>query len=278
MPSRKRNKGQERKLKAQQSELAKLQSSTSYYGESLDSFPCRHGFPRYDCKSSVSRPLGVLFCDIYREKMTGKIDSRKLSPISKSDFHNLASEAFDEVILRYPGLLRDEADRKIAITYTTAQATEAILGISMEIFFADSTDLALMFLFFTAFYANAVLSFESMKGGVIGAKESLNYIDMLDGCRMSLMKFFVKRSPCSCLKEKYAEMKMHQSKTGVCGHCKGRFQRKDLLVCTRCERRQYCSKECQVSDWHKHKMTCDLHRIVSSSLSDESVLFKSARN
>jgi len=57
---------------------------------------------------------------------------------------------------------------------------------------------------------------------------------------------------------------MHQKaretipKMGCCHVCSVRKERVDLWVCSRCMISQYCSRECQVRTWDKHKEECDL--------------------
>ena len=85
--------------------------------------------------------------------------------------------------------------------------------------------------------------------------------DMLEGCERSLVKFYRKRTPCSCLDEMYAEVKP-QPKTGICHHCHGRFERRVLKDCTGCRKMQYCSKQCQKANWSRHKEVCKKWRLL----------------
>ena len=84
---------------------------------------------------------------------------------------------------------------------------------------------------------------------------SMKHRDMMQGCKRSIVKFYRKRTPCSCLDEMYAEVKP-QPKTGICHHCNGRFERRALKDCTRCRKVQYCCKQCQKADWSHHKEDC----------------------
>ena len=76
----------------------------------------------------------------------------------------------------------------------------------------------------------------------------------------TLVKFFRRRIPCSCLNEKYKEVK-HVTKLGICYNpaCllpDRKTERCKLSQCTRCRQANYCSVECQRADWKSHKKTC----------------------
>ena len=87
--------------------------------------------------------------------------------------------------------------------------------------------------------------------------------DTYDADEHTLVKFFRKRIPCSCLDEKYEEVK-HITKMGFCYNpqCSipGRsVKRSKAKYCSRCRCVTYCSRECQVADWSRHKLLCDTH-------------------
>ena len=77
----------------------------------------------------------------------------------------------------------------------------------------------------------------------------------------TLVKFFRHRIPCSCLDEKYEEVK-DVPKMGCCYNpeCKlpnGMTERSNTKYCSRCRCATYCSRECQEVDWSRHKAHCD---------------------
>ena len=86
----------------------------------------------------------------------------------------------------------------------------------------------------------------------------------------TLVSFLRNRIPCSCLDEKYEEVKSI-SKTGLCCNpgCHlpdGITKRSAMKCCSRCHLANYCSKECQKAAWSDHKAECDAYvRIVRSS-------------
>jgi hypothetical protein len=76
----------------------------------------------------------------------------------------------------------------------------------------------------------------------------------------TLVQFFRKQIPCSCLDEKYKEVKSIP-KMGICyndncplpGHMAVRSK---MMRCIRCRNINYCSRECQEADWPHHKDDC----------------------
>ena len=77
----------------------------------------------------------------------------------------------------------------------------------------------------------------------------------------TLVKFFWKRIPCSCLDEKYEEVKgipkMGFCYNSQCAFPNLRVERSKTKYCSRCRTATYCSRECQEADWKRHKPHCD---------------------
>ena len=77
----------------------------------------------------------------------------------------------------------------------------------------------------------------------------------------TLVKYYRKRIPCSCLDEKYNEVKS-VTKMGMCYHpncglSNRMAERCKMFYCTRCGDVNYCSIECQKADWEGHRGVCD---------------------
>ena len=78
----------------------------------------------------------------------------------------------------------------------------------------------------------------------------------------TLVKFYRRRIPCSCLDEKYDEVKCI-TKVGICYNpdCRltpsGEVDRSKTMYCSRCRSVTYCSRECQKADWAVHRPSCD---------------------
>ena len=74
--------------------------------------------------------------------------------------------------------------------------------------------------------------------------------------KRELSKFFLKRNGCSCLKQKYKDIKAEQPKQGACAKCNEFKDRAKLMLCQGCKVMNYCSKKCQRADWANHKEYC----------------------
>lgn len=73
----------------------------------------------------------------------------------------------------------------------------------------------------------------------------------------TLVQFFRKKIPCSCLDEKYKEVKSI-TKMGICWNDEcplpdRRAVRSKMVYCIQCRRINYCSRECQKVHWPLHK-------------------------
>ena len=74
------------------------------------------------------------------------------------------------------------------------------------------------------------------------------------------VSFYRKRISCSCLDVKYKEVKslkkMGWCYNRNCSHSGGKVERSKMFSCTRCGEANYCSVECQRTDWKDHKEYC----------------------
>ena len=87
-------------------------------------------------------------------------------------------------------------------------------------------------------------------------------VELLSADDHTLVSYYRKRIPCSCLDKKYKEVKSVK-KMGLCynpncSHPGGRVERSKMFYCTRCGDANYCSVECQRVDWKEHSSEeCD---------------------
>ena len=219
--SRKRNQGRLRRL-------AKLNQPKPNLNFTIHQ--CRHGFP--DAATQRHVVLCNIFIDTYIDSRKGKVP----------DPMGAAVEAIRQ---KCPELLTNETDR---------DSVKAILLAGGADLLKDGERDKL----FIAFNIEAVLFLENyLENCDMTAREFMKCRDAIDGCDRSIIKFYAERMPCECLKKKYAIVKASQPhKMGKCAHCKERKERRQLLLCSGCNRQQYCSMKCQASQWPDHKEKC----------------------
>ena len=89
----------------------------------------------------------------------------------------------------------------------------------------------------------------------------------------TLVSYFRKRIPCSCLDEKYKEVKSVK-KMGICYNLScslpGRkVERSKMFSCARCGAVNYCSVECQKIHWKNHRQKCRITAEVKAAFDSE---------
>ena len=88
-------------------------------------------------------------------------------------------------------------------------------------------------------------------------------VELYDGDEHTLVSFFRKRITCTCLDKKYKEVKSIK-KIGFCDNTScslpgQKATRSTMLSCTQCRKANYCSRECQVAHWPRHKEFCVIY-------------------
>jgi hypothetical protein len=133
-------------------------------------------------------------------------------------------------------------------------------------FFADGAKLILDGNYDDArLHATLAKCFIMVRGMVSSLHHSLavdvvKMMELIDADEQTLVQFFQKQIPCSCLDEKYKEVKAI-TKIGICINedCPlpdRRAIRSKMMCCTRCNIAHYCSRKCQKVNWSKHKNWC----------------------
>ena len=110
----------------------------------------------------------------------------------------------------------------------------------------------------------AVLALEMKSAEAAELPDDQKMLELLDGDEHTLVQFFRKQIPCSCLDEKYKEVKSI-TKMGICFNktscpLPGNMAvRSKMFRCTGCLHGHivsYCSRECQEAHWSVHKEDC----------------------
>ena len=214
---------------------------------------CRHGFPHYSLSPSLS-PGDIKICT---EFINAYIDAF-FSPDKKgfTDAYNATEEEYADVY---------DSKLDTVVSMLLAGGTLCILQ-------GNNRDAHL--------YASLASYFEEYievchrETKVVGHLSKT--CELLSADRHTLISYYKKRIPCSCLDEKYKEVKSVK-KMGLCRNpnCSlpdnGRVERSKMFSCARCGYVNYCSVECQKANWKVHKKFCDKNAKLKAAFdSDQS--------
>jgi len=233
--SRKRNKGKERKAK----QLAKKEENERVVAHGFwlglcRSMECKHGCamipPDYHPVSSF---MDQFFVNSKHKRMT-------------------ASQNLNEIFTTHIQIWNNESHKKIVL--------DILIRIGTNMLLREECDMI-----WPIFIVQSILALENHDG--TGNIESVfnkrlvasksRDLTVTSSSRRDALKFYRKRTSCSCLKKMHLEARKTITKMGFCWGCGKEFDRVVLFVCSRCMVGQYCSRECQVADWTNHKKSCD---------------------
>jgi hypothetical protein len=224
-------------------QLAQMQLSdrplSSQNNDNQDLTECTHGFIAFPdghvCKKIVDELVQVM-------QLRGG-----------NDFQCIANVLFS--IHAHAEALEDEDNSKWIQSYFVAQGTKHIL---------DENDKVARLFAFLAGAIEQVHMAMADKGSDFGKLQGIAEILTAVDCRATddrtIISLFKKRIPCQCLDEKYERVKS-QKKTGRCYNKQCTLplrtaQRNKMMTCSQCRMVHYCSRECQVVDWPKHRKDC----------------------
>ena len=243
MPSRKKAKGKARKAakeaKAKEEGGRAVKGGIQRQGESVEAMMnrltiCSHGCPSL---SAGEAKTSEDFIDAFLEAFFSKVDM--------VDGFEAATDTTKEV---YGEIYASKLDAIISIFLYNG--TDNIL---------DGNNKAAQQFASLAAYFEEYNAYEVCK-----TKARINYSKVIELERAdgnTLVSYYRKRIPCSCLDEKYKKVKSLK-KMGFCynpscSHPDRRVERSKMFCCTRCGEANYCSVECQRADWKKkHGQLC----------------------
>ena len=99
----------------------------------------------------------------------------------------------------------------------------------------------------------------------VATGEAMKCWDDIADCTRETVRFFHKRNSCNCLKEIYYMLKESTKRTAQCWNCRNIVDIRKLSRCDGCNKAQFCSYECAVAHWPKHKEECKLHQNKNSN-------------
>jgi len=251
---RKRNQGKARKAakaKAEDAEgLKKLQQLGLSHAKMLQDgtvFICLHGAGPL-CFEGICHEFVTAFREefIYAANHIGDILSNCL----------IAAE--DATVDEFAEVWKDLAKMEIAISRFLSEGAQHIL----EGEYNHAREKAVF-----ARYLEQIIAIDLLKTQATLNWPKINELSrfVLDptirGDVHTLVKFFRKRVPCSCLDKKYEEVKSI-TKMGMCYNPEcpipcAYVERSKTMYCSRCRSVTYCSRECQKANWKFHKLHCE---------------------
>ncbi len=179
--------------------------------------------------------------------------------IERSDLRkNFLITAKNATMDEFADVWNDSAKLEMAISFLLCKGTQDILEGGEQYTMIGSDDNARKSAAFARFFEQHVAVELEQTQALINVTKIINaYV----ADNHTLVKFFRHRIPCSCLDEKYEEVKSTR-KMGMCNNpeCStpnGRVERSKTKYCSRCRSATYCCRKCQEADWENHKSFCD---------------------
>ena len=259
--SRKKNKGKDRKAKKIEAERARVREMWLGWAKGKDKvtgekIQCDHG--RIAVPNDLDHPVSMFMNDL--------ITYRSSDNVAYSTVRMLC-----DTLQTNPQVWNDNVYREMVVSILTSMGTNLLLmetgdrerGVLWALDFAKSI----------AILENQDVT-GSFEAAISSQKVAMKRRDLgapTRSSRRDALKFFSKRVPCSCLKERYQNERKSTPKTGQCDHCNKEMERVALAVCSRCMIDQYCSRECQVAAWTKHEWICGRYVAQNKNQVDESV-------
>jgi len=161
------------------------------------------------------------------------------------------TSAFEATMAKFPEEWKDASKIGLVVTHWVAEGTQCLLDGDIEkaCNYASS-----------AYFIQDVFSFLN---GTKATPNCARVQELVDADEHTLVSFLKKHIPCCCLDEKYKEVKS-TTKMSLCynEHCclpDRKVERSKANPCSRCRSAFYCSRECQVADWKRHKFICGVN-------------------
>eukprot|EP00577_Skeletonema_sp_RCC1716_P011267 CAMPEP_0113397864 /NCGR_PEP_ID=MMETSP0013_2-20120614/14626_1 /TAXON_ID=2843 ORGANISM="Skeletonema costatum, Strain 1716" /NCGR_SAMPLE_ID=MMETSP0013_2 /ASSEMBLY_ACC=CAM_ASM_000158 /LENGTH=499 /DNA_ID=CAMNT_0000282513 /DNA_START=76 /DNA_END=1575 /DNA_ORIENTATION=- /assembly_acc=CAM_ASM_000158 len=169
--------------------------------------------------------------------------------------------AFSATSAKFPEEWKDESKIELVVTNWVANGTTSLLH--------GKIDEARTY----ASYAFFIQKYFSVMNDSTFVPFSAQVEDLFYADEHTLVSFLRKHIPCSCLEEKYKEVKSAAKMSGCYNeHCSlpdRKVERSKANPCSRCRSAYYCSRECQKADWPRHKLVCQLTADIVSRRQEE---------
>ena len=253
MPSRKRNKGKERKAKKAEQKVERIENEKMVVHKRWQGWA--RGENMLDNGSIITQcnhGCALMIPHDNNHPVSSFIDAFSMNRFLEPVKH--ISDNLRDTFNTYPEVWNDDCHRKMARDLLLRIGTNMILGkVTLS---GMPKDIA---------YAVVVLENYDGSGVIDSTFNSFavasKYRDLCcgeSGAVRDELKIYRKRITCSCLKKMHLEVRKTFPKLGICYNCGEKKERSSLMVCSKCRVCHYCSRECQIEDWPSHKCTCDV--------------------
>ena len=196
---------------------------------------CRHGYP----------PLSTDEEEIFGDFINAYLAALSLQGNAGQQAFSAAHRATME---EYPDVYASKLD--IVVSMLLASGTQRILD--------EHNDIAQRYAMLACYFEDYMAVFLHKTRAVPNLTKAYEWHGADDH---TLVSYYRKRISCSCLDEKYKEVKsvkkMGRCYNQNCSHPDGRVERSKMLSCTRCGDANYCSAECQKAHWKEHREECN---------------------
>ena len=255
MPSRKRNKGKERK--ARKETIKFLKEAIEAKNDEYRLYNTWRGLALGEDSLSSEK---IIRCD-HGCDVTAPTDRDHPVCCFMNSFIRMVmgnKSNFVDTLDSHPQIWDDDNYRNMAIHFLTRIGTNnMLLSKDPSAVHRDAAYIACTIMILENY--NEAMNIQS----VIITRRVASKVRDLRGCNnRDLYKFFSKRVSCSCLKEAYSYARKTLPKIGYCNHCGEVKERKLLSICSQCRIYQYCSRECQVADWPVNETVCTTCQFV----------------
>ncbi len=235
-------KGDEDDVEAMLEQAIKLAAVEQQEIEKYKKENCTHGY-------NPSSRFHARFCEVFLKTFMESYRAATRHGHGDNIFHDRLDglkEGFVVTRMKYSKELNVVTNLERIISYSLAEGTKLFLDGK-----SDDARLCAVLASYT----------ERAKAGELPDIQKM--LELLDVDEHTLVQFFRKQIPCSCLDEKYKEVKFI-TKMGICysPYCPlpgRRAVRSKMFQCTGCpsgHNVSYCSRECQEADWPAHKVVC----------------------
>ncbi len=236
------------KKRTQEAQLYELQEALL---DDMQQLSCKHGADHLSLESfhDFCLPFVTVFVEKFATTRSGGGDI-DIAP-------SLCLEAAQNATMdEYPDVWSDFAKMEMAISFILGLGAQHI---HMNILDDDYDSTQAQNVAAIARYLERYIAVQSKQTPAFVPLPKL--LETYHADMHTLVKFFRHRIPCSCLDEKYEEVKKI-TKIGFCFNPQCTLpdrmtERSKTMYCSRCRNATYCSRECQVSHWPEHKPDCD---------------------